>query len=148
MNGNKGMCGGTFLKPWQVTDKIIESIFSQFTFNHLWMTQTQEIITHRVQKFTNGYKGLCMSGGKFPKPWQVTDKNIPRFVSNSHSTFYKWLKLKNNKLEGFENSQMETRGCIWVGKSYLRNHKWQIKLLSEFLCNSHSIFHKWLKPKK
>ena len=73
-----------------------------------------------------------MSDGKFPKPWQVTDKNIPWFVSNSHSTFYKWLKLKNNKLEGFENSWMETRGCVWVGESYLRNHKWQIKLLSEF----------------
>ena len=29
MNGYEGMCmsGGTFLKPWQVTDKIIEWIF-------------------------------------------------------------------------------------------------------------------------
>ena len=33
-----------------MTDKIIESIFSQFAFNHLQMTQTQEIITHRVSK--------------------------------------------------------------------------------------------------
>ena len=41
---------GKFLKPWQVTDKIIESIFFQFTFNLLWMTQTQEIINHRVSK--------------------------------------------------------------------------------------------------
>ena len=30
---------GKFLKPWQVTDKIIESIFFQFTFNLLQMTQ-------------------------------------------------------------------------------------------------------------
>ena len=22
----------------------------------------------------NGYEGMCMSGGKFLKPWQVTDK--------------------------------------------------------------------------
>ena len=27
---------GQFLKPWQVTDKIIEWIFSQFTFNPCW----------------------------------------------------------------------------------------------------------------
>ena len=33
-----------FIKEWQVKDKIIESIFPQFAFNHLQMTQTQEII--------------------------------------------------------------------------------------------------------
>ena len=42
------MIGGKFLKEWQVRDKIIESILSQFAFNHLWLTQTQKIITHRV----------------------------------------------------------------------------------------------------
>ena len=26
------------------------------------------------QKFMNGYKGMCISRGKFLKPWQVTDK--------------------------------------------------------------------------
>ena len=41
---------GKFLKEWQVRDKIIESVFSQFAFNHLWMTQTQKIITDRVSK--------------------------------------------------------------------------------------------------
>ena len=56
-------------------DKIIESIFPQFIFNHLQMTQTQEIITWvGFGKFTNGYEGKtvdmrgCMSWGKFPKP--------------------------------------------------------------------------------
>ena len=49
-----------------MTDKIIESIFSLFTFNLLRMTQTQEIIVG-FQKFTNGYGGVCMSGGKFLK---------------------------------------------------------------------------------
>ena len=44
------MVGGTFLKEWQVKDKIIESILFQFAFNHLWLTQTQKIITHRVLK--------------------------------------------------------------------------------------------------
>ena len=49
-----------FLKPWQVTDKIIEWFFyhSYFTFY-----MTQMII--RFSKFTNGYEGMCMSGGKF-----------------------------------------------------------------------------------
>ena len=44
------MIGGKFLKEWQVKDKIIESILFQFAFNHLWLTQTQKIITHRVLK--------------------------------------------------------------------------------------------------
>ena len=37
MNRYEGMCmiGGKFLKERQVTDKIIESILSQFGFNHL-----------------------------------------------------------------------------------------------------------------
>ena len=50
MNGYEGMCmsGEKFLKEWQERDKIIEWIFFQFTFNLLQMTQTQEIINHRV----------------------------------------------------------------------------------------------------
>ena len=39
---------GKHPKQWQVTDKIIESFFLQFIFYILQMTQTQEIITHRV----------------------------------------------------------------------------------------------------
>ena len=50
----------------------------------------------------NGYEGMCMSGGKFLKPWQVTDKiievnfyaihiqHLKYFTSDSHS--------KNNNL--------------------------------------------------
>ena len=53
-NGYEEMCmiGRKFLKEWQMRDKIIESILSQFAFNHLWMTQTQEIIdlTCRILK--------------------------------------------------------------------------------------------------
>ena len=70
------MSGGKFIKPWQVMDNIIEWIFMQFTFNILWVTLTQKIITHRLQKFTNGYEWICMSGGKFFQQWQVTDKII------------------------------------------------------------------------
>ena len=44
------MSGGKFIKPWQVMDNIIEWIFMQFTFNILWVTLTQKIITCRVSK--------------------------------------------------------------------------------------------------
>ena len=44
------MSGGKFFKASQVTDKIIELIFIQFTFNILRVTLTQKIITRRVSK--------------------------------------------------------------------------------------------------
>ena len=81
------MSWGRFLKEWQVTDKIIEWIFFQFTFNLLWMTQTQEIITHRVSKVYEWiWAGMCMSGEGFLKndKWQI--KLLSEFFSNSHST--------------------------------------------------------------
>ena len=55
--GNVYEAGEKFLKPWQVTDKIIEWIFSQFTFNILWVTLTQKIITHRVSKMHDWFWG-------------------------------------------------------------------------------------------
>ena len=39
-------------------------------------------------------------------------------------------------------------GIVWVGETFLNHDKWQIKLLSESLCNSHSTFYEWLKLKK
>ena len=39
---------------------------------------------------------------------------------------------KNNNLEGFENSQMDMRGFVWVRESLLSLDKWWIILLSEF----------------
>ena len=44
------MSGQKFLKEWQFTDKIVKWIFFQLTHNLLQMTQTQEIINHRVSK--------------------------------------------------------------------------------------------------
>ena len=51
-NGYEALCmsGEKFLMEWQGTDKIIEWIVFQFTFNLSWMTQTQEIINCRVSK--------------------------------------------------------------------------------------------------
>ena len=44
---------------------------------------------------------------------------------------------ENNNSQGFENSWMDMRGCVWVGESFLNYDKWQIKLLSKFLYNSY-----------
>ena len=167
------MSGTKFLKKWQVRDIISEWIVFQFTFNLLWMTQTQEIITCRIWKFTNGYGGgMCMNRGKFLNEWQVTDKIIEwivfQFIFNllqmtqtqeiincRVSKIHKWIWVavyewgnvfkewqvrdkiiewiffqfvfnilqmtqtqRNNQLLGFENSQMDMRGCVWVGESF------------------------------
>ena len=95
-NGYEGMyiSWGQFLKESQVRNKIIGWIIFQFTFNLIQMTQSQEIITCRIWKFMNVYEGMCMSGGKFRKEWQVRNKIIGWFFSNCNSTFYKWLKLR------------------------------------------------------
>ena len=65
-NGYEGICmnRGKFLKELQVTDKIIEWIVFQFTFNHLPMTQTQEIINHRVSKIHEWIWGDVFEWGK------------------------------------------------------------------------------------
>ena len=62
--------------------------------------------------------------------------HIQLFMSHSNS--------KNNNSQGFENSWMDLRGCVWVGESFLNHDKWQIKLFSEFLYNSHSTFYEGL----
>ena len=63
---------------WTTIDRQNHSVnFMQFTFNILQVTLTQKIITRRVfENFTYGCEGICMSEGKFIKPWQVTDKII------------------------------------------------------------------------
>ena len=55
---------GKFLKEWQVRNKIIGWMFFQFTFNLLWMTQTQEIITCRVSKIHKWVWGAVYEWGK------------------------------------------------------------------------------------
>ena len=66
MTGFEGMCmsQGKFLKPWQVTDNIIEWIFMQVTFNILQVTLTQKIITHRVLKIHKWFQGDVYEQGK------------------------------------------------------------------------------------
>ena len=108
-------------------------------------------------KFTNGYEGLCMSEGKFPKPWQVTDKIIEWFILQVIS-YILWMTqtqekmtcrvLKTLQMDMKGNSQMDMRGCVWVGPRFLSHDKWQVKLLSDFFYNSYFTFYKWLKLKK
>ena len=52
-----------------MTDKIIESIFFQFTVNLIQITQTQKIITCMVLKFYKWIWGnvMCMNREKFLK---------------------------------------------------------------------------------
>ena len=86
-----------------------------------------------------------MSRGKFLKPWQVRDKIIEWIFSPIHiQHFMSDSNSKNNNLQGFENSWMDMRGCVWVGESFWNHDKWEIKLLSEFFPNSHSTFYEWL----
>ena len=146
------MCrsGGKFLKPWQVTDNIIEWIFFQFTFDPLWMTQTHEIITWRVSnKLMNGYGECVWVGESFIRnyKWQIT--LLREFFSNSHSTFFSNdSNSKNITRRASKIHECIWRECLWVGESFLRNDKWQIKILSELFSNSHSTFNEWLKLKK
>ena len=65
MSGYKGMCvtGRKFLKLWQVTDKIIEWIFMQFTFNILWVTLTKKK-TCKVSKIHKWFWGDVYEWGK------------------------------------------------------------------------------------
>ena len=111
---------------WQIN--IIEWIFMQFTFNILWVTLIQKIITRRVSANSQmDMREICMGEGKFIKPWQVTDKiiewhfyaiHIQHFMSDSNS--------KNNNMYGSENSRMNMKGCVWVGESFLSHDKWKI----------------------
>ena len=50
-----------------MTDKIMESIFFQFTFNLLLMTLTKKIITQRVSKIHKWIRGMCMNREKLFK---------------------------------------------------------------------------------
>ena len=112
--------GESFLKPWQVTDNIIEWIFMQFTFNILWVTLTQNIITRRV--FKNSWMVLrgCVSVRESflsHDKWQII--LLSEFLYKSHSTFYKWLIQKIITCRVSKIHEWVLRGCVWVGAKFL-----------------------------
>ena len=91
------MCiiGGKFIKEWQVKDKIIESILSQFAFNHLQMTQTQEIInSYGLENSWMDMRNCVWVRESFLShdKWQI--KLLSDLFYNSYLTFYEWLKLE------------------------------------------------------
>ena len=71
------MSGEKFLKEWQFTDKIIEWIFFQLTLNLLRMTQTQEIINHRVSKI---HKWVWGDVYEWKKVFLMTDKFTDKII--------------------------------------------------------------------
>ena len=132
MNGYEGICmsGGSFFSndKWQI--KLLSGF--QFTFNLLWMTQTQEIITCRVSKIYKWNEGMCMHGGKFLKEWQVTDKVIEWIFSQFTFNLLKMTQTQEIIIHRVLKIHEWIWRCVWAGKSFLSNDKWWIKLLSEF----------------
>ena len=138
--------GAKFLKPWQVKDNIIEWIFMQVTFNILWVTLTQKIITHRVLKIHKWFWGdVYESGESFSKPWEETDKII-EWIFSQFTFNILWVTLTQKIIT---HRVLKIHEWFWgdvyeSGESFLNHDKWQIKLLSEFFPNSHSTFYEWL----
>ena len=128
---------------WQV------KLLSDFHILHLQMTQTQEIITHRVSKIHKWIYGDVYVRGKVLKEWQVKDKIIESIFSQfafNHLQMTQTQKIINSC--GLEISQMDMRSCVWVRESFLSHDKWQIKLLGDLFYDSYLKFYEWLKLKK
>ena len=127
-----GMSGGQFLMEWPVRDKIIGWIFFQITFNFLWMTQTQEMITHRVSNIYEWIWAMCMSGGRFHKEWQVTDKII-EWIFFQFTFKLLWMTQTQEIITHRVSKVYEWIGGMCIsGEGFIKNDKWQIKLWSEF----------------
>ena len=100
--------------------------FFPIHIQHFTSDFNSKIITHEglvrnffpihIQHSVNGYKGMCMSRGKFLKPWQVTHKISEWIFSQFTFNFTSDSNSENNNSQGFENSQMVLRGCVWAGK--------------------------------
>ena len=94
MNGPEGMYmnGGNFFKEWPVTNKIIESVCRQGWVGHVGWGGVGHVGWGGV-----GHVGMgCVIQGwsGVTSKWKVTDKIIEWTSFNSHSTFFKWPKVK------------------------------------------------------
>ena len=58
---------------------------------------------------------------------------IQPFTNDSNS--------RNNQSQGFKNSWMDMRGCVWMRESFLRNDKWQHKIIEWIFSNLYSTFY-------
>ena len=80
------------------------------------LTQIKNQKSQGFKNSQNGYEGMCMSRGKFLKPWQVTDKII-EWIFIQFTFNILWVTLTPKKTtQGFKNSLMDIRGCVWVGE--------------------------------
>ena len=61
--------------------------------------------------------------------------HIQHFMSDSNSN--------NNNSYSFGNSQIDINWYVWEEEIFCNNDNWEIKLLSEFQCNSDSTFYDW-----
>ena len=78
---------------------------------------------------------MGMSGGKFSKPWQVTDKLLSDFLFTIHIFILRMDQTQEIITLGIQKFMNEYEGMCMSGESFLRNDKWEIKLLSEFFFN-------------
>ena len=86
------MSQGKFLKPWGVTDKIIEWIFSPFHIQHFMSnSNSKNIHSDAVKNSWMDTRGCVWVGESFSShdKWQI--KLLSELFPNSHSTFYEWL---------------------------------------------------------
>ena len=142
MNGFKGICmsGGKFPKPWQVTDNIIEWFFSQFKFNILQETQTQKIITCRVSKIHEWFRGdLYEWGESFSShdKWQI---KLLKWIF-SQFTFKLWPHSKYVKF----NHKIRVQECYGGGAT---SHQWHhmtscdvISMIGGGVCHRGGVCH-------
>ena len=108
------------------------SFFFQFTYNLLWMIQTQEKINHRVPKIDNWiWRDVYEWGESFLRndKWQI--KLLSEFFFPIHiQPFTNDSNSKNNHRVWKFTSGYE--GMCMSGESFLRNDKWQIKYRVNF----------------
>ena len=146
MTDFEGICmsQGKFLKPWQVTHKIIEWIFSQFTFNILWMTLTQNIITCRASKNSwMDMRGCVWVGKIFLKTWQVTDKKKKcnhkirvQEHNGGQATSHQWCHMMSRDIIGMIGGW----GVSYRGVCHAKLPVWNIGPILQCYCHHPSYF--------
>ena len=120
-----------------------------------WITHTQDMLTCRILKIHKWIWGdvsdgphmflLCMT------KWHI-DMIEWHTPANLHST--SWGCTQTHEIITCRASIMHSRGyagCyLWVGESFFRNDKWQIKLFREDFSQMVEIWtwDKWLKLKQ
>ena len=102
------------------------------------------------QKFTNGYEGMCMSGKKFLKKWQVRDKILDTRTKNKGPVMSRgWSYVMPMTSHVMWHHRCDRGGGVGYGKFKLDN-LWQIthKLLSKYFIHISYLFLMKYNPQK